>query len=203
MQKESYQLKADKRDVVGKKVRDLRKNGVIPGVVYGSKAESVNISIPLIVFKKVFAQAGTSALIDLTIGDSAAIKVLSHEPQYNPVTDQPIHVDFYQVRMDEEIKTEIPLEFIGESEAVETLDGSLVTNRDALEVECLPTALVSEIKVDISKLKTFEDSITVADLSIPEGIKVLTEPDEMIALVEPPRSEEECGGSGPRGDDLR
>jgi large subunit ribosomal protein L25 len=93
--------------------------------------------------------------------------------------------------MDEKIKTEIPLEFVGESEAVEQLDGSLVTNRDNVEVECLPADLVSEIQVNISELKTFEDSISVKDLAIPQGIEVLTDSEEVIAVVEPPRSEEE------------
>jgi large subunit ribosomal protein L25 len=93
--------------------------------------------------------------------------------------------------MDEKIKTEIPLSFTGESEAVEQLEGSLVTNKDAIEVECLPTDLVSEIEVNISSLKTFEDTIKISDLKIPANIEILHDQDEIIALVEEPRSEEE------------
>lgn len=93
--------------------------------------------------------------------------------------------------MDEKIKTEIPLEFIGVSDAVETLDGSFVTNRDSIEIECLPTDLVSEVTIDLSVLKTFEDQVTVKDLKLPSTIEVLTDLEEVICFVEEPRSEEE------------
>lgn len=186
-----YQLRASDRTTTGKKVKALRSAGNIPAVLYGHGAKPQNISVNRIEFTKIFEDAGTSSLIDLKIEDSAPVKVLSHEPQVDPVRDAPLHVDFYRVRMDEKIKTEIPLEFTGESEAVEQLDGSLVTNRDNVEVECLPADLVSEIQVNIAVLKTFEDTISVKDLKVPQGIEILTDPDEVVALVEPPRSEEE------------
>jgi large subunit ribosomal protein L25 len=93
--------------------------------------------------------------------------------------------------MDEKIKTEIPLTFVGESDAVANLDGTLITNRDEVEVECLPADLVSEITIDISALKTFEDQITVADIKLPNAVEILVEPEEVICFVEEPRSEEE------------
>lgn len=93
--------------------------------------------------------------------------------------------------MDEKIKTEIPLEFVGESEAVKSLEGSLVQNKDSVEVECLPGDLVGEIQIDISVLKTFDDSIHISDITVPHGIEILADAEEMIASVEPPRSEEE------------
>ena len=188
---QSYALKAHKRIIIGKKVKKLRREGLIPAVIYGHKAKPENIAIDKSEFEKVFAQAGTSALVELSIEGKDKFKVLTHEPQLDPVRDNPLHVDFYRVRMDEKIKTEIPLEFTGESLAVEQLDGSLVTNRDAIEIECLPNDLVPEIKVDISTLKTFDDTILVKNLPVPPGIEILTEPEETIALVEPPRSEEE------------
>jgi large subunit ribosomal protein L25 len=186
-----YSLKAEKREITGKKVKSLRNDGFIPAVIYGHGTKPQSLSIRANEFKKIFSEAGTSSLVDLKIGESGAVKVLTHEPQYNPVTEAPMHIDFYKVRMDEKIKTEIPLEFVGESEAVEQLDGSLVTNRDNVEVECLPSDLISEIVVDLSVLKTFEDVINVSDLKIPSGIEIMTEKEEVIALVEPPRSEEE------------
>jgi len=188
---EKILLKALAREIVGKKTKNLRKNGFIPAVVYGHGGEPQSLSISKKDFEKAFADAGTSTLIDLEIEGKGSVKVLAHEPQINPVTDEPVHVDFYRVKMDKKIKTEIPLEFVGESEAVAHQDGSLVTNRDSIEVECLPGDLVSEIKVDISVLKTFEQSITVKDLNIPPTIEVLNDPEEVIALVEAPRSEEE------------
>lgn len=93
--------------------------------------------------------------------------------------------------MTEKIVTEIPLKFIGEAPAVVDLDGTLLVNRDNIEVECLPTDLVHEIEVDISSLKTFDDLIKVADLKIPKGLEVLNDPNEVVASVTPPRSEEE------------
>lgn len=191
VEQKKISLQAATRSVTGKKVKSLRNSGVIPAIVYGHKRNPEALSIKKTEFVKAYGEAGTSTLIDLKIDDSSSIKVLAHEPQLDPVRDEPIHVDFYQVRMDEKIKTEIPLEFIGTSEAVETQDGTLITNRDNVEVECLPTDLVSSIEVDLSALKTFEDQITVASIKVPQGIEILTEPEEVIAFAEEPRSEEE------------
>lgn len=190
-EQKTHALKARERGVTGKKVKTLRLKGIVPAVVYGRDAKPQNISLAANEFTKIYSEAGTSSLVDLTIDNAAPIKVLTHEPQLDPVKNVPIHIDFYKVRMDEKIKTEIPLEFIGASEAVEQLDGSLVTNRDSVEVECLPSDLVSEIKVDITPLKTFEDNITISDLKVPAGIEILNDSEEVVALVEPPRSEEE------------
>ena len=186
-----YNLFAEKREITGKKVKSIRAEGIMPAVLYGHKVEAENISIPIVNFEKTFSEAGTSSLIDLVVGSEKPVKVLSHEPQNDPVTGRAIHVDFYRVKMDKKIKTEIPLNFIGESEAVEQLEGSLVTNKDTVEVECLPTDLVSEIDVDISSLKIFDDVIKVTDLNVPTGIEILHDKEEIIALVEKPRSEEE------------
>ncbi len=188
---QTFQLQASERTLLKKQTKNLRREGIIPAVVYGRGEKPANIEIDRKIFNRIYGEAGTSALIDLKVGDKPAFKVLAHDTQLHPVTGVMAHVDFYKVKMDEEIKTEIPLEFFGESEAVKNMDGSLVTNRDNIEVECLPADLVSEIKVDISVLKTFEDTITVADLKVPQGIKILTEPEEMIVSVEEPRSEEE------------
>lgn len=188
---EKVNLKAKNRELLGKKVKQLRRNGEIPAVVYGKDAENINITLDKNEFQKVLEKAGSSTIVDLDIEGKEALKVLIHEPDKHPVTDEILHVDLYKVNMKEEIHTEIPLEFVGTSVAVEDLEGNLITNKDALEVKCLPGNLVSEIKVDISALKTFEDIIKVSDLNIPEGIEVLAETDEIIAQVTPPRSEEE------------
>ena len=184
-------LKAEPRTTVGKKVKNLRRAGFIPAVVYGRGAKNQNISLGLKDFNHAYEKAGTSALIEIAVDGKEKINVLAHEPQYDPVLGKPVHVDFYQVRMDEKIKTEVPLRLVGESEAVTQLDGTLVNPRDNVEVECLPNKLVHELEVDITKLKTFDDQIKVGDLTAPDGIKILTDPEEVIALVEAPRSEEE------------
>jgi large subunit ribosomal protein L25 len=188
---ETILLEAKKRSELGKKVKTLRKSGFIPAVIYGYKTNNTPLTITKKDFREAFDKAGTSAIVDLKIDKDPIQKVLIHEPQIDPVSGEPIHIDFYKVRMDQKIKTEIPLVFIGESAAVKELEGSLVTNKDSVEIECLPNDLISEIKVDISPLKTFEDSIHIKDIEIPETISILNDPEETVALVEEPRSEEE------------
>ncbi len=163
----------------------------MPGIVYGHGFNNEAVVIAKKDLLKAHEQAGQSSLIDLTIADKAAYKVLIHELQYDPVSDEPIHVDLYRVKMTEKIKTEIPIKLVGEAPAVEDLQGTLIQNKDELRVEALPQDLVHEIEVDISRLKTFEDKIHVKDLTIPSGIEVQEEPEEVVALVQPPRSEEE------------
>ncbi len=190
-QTQTYKLDATKREILGKKVKSIKKDGLIPAIVYGHGIENTPIAVNQKIFAKILKEAGSSALVDLKISDKENFKVLIKDAQLNPVSGDSIHVDFYKVRMDEKIKTEIPLTFVGESEAVANMDGTLVTNRDEVEVECLPADLVSEIIVDISALKTFENQITVADIKLPNGIEMLVEPEEVICFVEEPRSEEE------------
>lgn len=188
---ETLVLTAKKRDTLGRKVKNLRAKGELPAVLYGHGKEAEALSLVKKEFEKVFAKAGSSSLVELKIEENQPVNVLIHETQLHPVTDQPLHVDFYQVKMDENIKTDIPLKFSGEAPAVETMDGTLVTPKDTLEVECLPKDLVPEIEVDVSPLSDFEKRITVADLPKLLGIEYQAEPEEVIALVEPPRSEEE------------
>jgi len=190
-EQKQYHLKAEIREITGKKVKKLRLRGLIPAVLYGRDIKPEALTVTKNEFEKVYKEAGTASLVDLEVENKAPVKVITHEPQLDPVKDEPLHIDFYKVRMDEKIKTEIPLEFTGESKAVEQLDGSLVTNRDNIEVECLPADLIPALIVDISTLKTFEDSITVGSLKVPPEIEVLTDKDEVIASVEPPRSDEE------------
>lgn len=187
---EIFRLEAKPRKILGKKVRRLRKEGILPAILYGHDIKPEPVLVKKTDFEKVYEVAGSSNIIKLSL-DNKTLNVLAHEPDLHPVTGLPIHVDFYQVKMDEKIKTEIPLKFIGESKAVKELDGTLVINKDAIEVECLPKDLVSEIEVDTSPLQTFDDLIHIRDLKVPAGIEVLEEEDEVVASVESPRSEEE------------
>ncbi len=188
---QSYSLKAQKRNILGKKVKSLRQAGQIPAVVYGGKKEAKPLILSFTEFDKIYREAGSSSIVDLNIDDKETDNVLIQEPQYNAVSGLPQHVDFLRVRMDEKIKTEIPLEFVGESKAVEQLGGTLVTPHDKLEVECLPKDLVPAIQIDLSSLNTFDDQIKISDINIPNGITVEIDDSEVVALVEAPRSEEE------------
>lgn len=188
---ETITLKASPRKILGKKVKGIRREGQIPAILYGRKFTS----LPLVLSQKEFADiasgAGEATIINLEMPAQQPVKVLIRNIQRDPVTDNFVHVDFYKLDMKQEIQTEIPLEFIGMSPAVEELEGNLITNKDSIKVECLPDRLVSKIEVDISFLKTFEDLIHVGELNIPEGIKVLDEKEDVVAQVTPPRSEEE------------
>ena len=188
---EKINLKAEKRKIIGKKVKQLRRNGKIPANLYGQGKRAQNLTLDLTTFEKVYKKAGGSALVDLTIDNQKPIKILIHEPQYDPISNMPIHVDMYKIKMNEEITTEIPLEFIGISPAVKEQEGNLIKNKDSVEVECLPGDLISHIDVDISVLKTFDDIIHVKDLNVPENIKVKDDPEETVAVVNAPISEEE------------
>jgi len=188
---EQINLKASPREIIGKKVKVLRSKGQIPSILYGRDYKSTPLLLDKTEFEKVFSEAGSSMIVNLDITNKGTEKILIREPQKDPVTDLILHVDLYKVDMTKEIHTDIPLKFVGASAAVEELEGNLISNKDALEVECLPDRLVSEIEIDITPLKTFEDLIKVKNIKIPEGIKVINDPEEIIAQVTPPRSEEE------------
>ncbi len=187
-----YKLEAKKREIFGKKLKEAREQGLVPAIVYGKGKENINLFVGENIFNKIFKNTGENTLIELSIEGEKEIKnVLAHEVQTDPVTDKIIHIDFFEVRMDEEVETEVPLTFIGESLAVKNMGGTLSTNKDSIEVKSLPGNIPKEIEVDISILKTFEDSILAKDLNIPSNVELLTDKEETIAFVNPPRSEEE------------
>ncbi len=188
----AYQLEAQKRTDTGSRLVALRAKGLVPAILYGKGKENINLAVEKNAFNRIFRQTGETSLLELAIaGESQPHNVLIHDLQNDPVSDEPIHADFYEVRMDEEIETEVPLVFIGEAPAVKDLEGTLITNKTAVAVKCLPANIPHEITVNIAKLATFEDSIKVSDLQIPANIELLTDPEETIAIVNPPRSEEE------------
>ena len=185
-------LKAKPRDILGKKVITLRKQGIIPAVLYGPKTKgSISISIKDREFEKLWNEAGETSLIDLEIEGSKKHTVLIHSIAYNPVSDKPIHVDFYEIDQTKPIHLNIPLEFIGEVPIIKEEGGVLLKLVHEIEVEALPSKLPHELKIDLSKLKTYEDKITTSDISLPEGVSALSDKDLVIAFAEPPRVAEE------------
>ncbi|MFA5070639.1 MAG: 50S ribosomal protein L25 [Patescibacteria group bacterium] len=188
---ETITLKAKIREAKGKQNNKLRKENMVPAVVYGHDTKPLSLAVNYFDLKKVFAKAGESSLVDLIIAEKKPIKVLIQAIQFDSKSDQMIHADFHQVKMTEKITTEVALNFVGESPAVKGLSGVLVKSLDRLKITCLPADLVHEIEVDLSRLKTFEDIIYVRDLKIPANIEVLDQSGEAVAKVIPPRSEEE------------
>lgn len=185
-------LSAKIRKDFGKKVKALRKKGILPGVLYGPKVKATPLEIDLKEFEKVYQEAGESSLVSLEIvGQKQKNLVLIHEVKPDPLTEKPIHVDFYQPKLEEEVEASVPLIFEGEALAVKDLGGTLIKNISEIEVKALPQNLPKEIKVNIEGLKTFEDNILIKDLKLPERVKILKEPEEIVASVSPPEKIEE------------
>ena len=184
-------LNVKARTVTGGKVNRLRYKGQIPAVVYGHGLKNQNITVAALEFNKLFKEAGESSMVDLKIDDKKPIQVLIHDLQYEPVKHTIRHIDFYQVNVTEKITAEVKLKFVGESPVVKGQGGVLVAPITKVKIECLPKDLIHELGVDISSLKTFDDTIRIKDLIIPTGIEILAVIDQVIVLVEAPRSEEE------------
>jgi len=185
-------LSAKIRKNLGKKVKLLRKKEILPAVLYGHKIKNLNLELNFKEFEKIYKEAGESSLISLNIEDEKQkFLVLIHDIQFNPLTEKPIHVDFYQPLLKEEIEVNIPIIFEGESKAVKELEGTLVKNISEVKVKAKPQSLPHEIRVNIDGLKTFEDNIKISDLKIPAGVKILREPEEIVTSVSPPEKIEE------------
>lgn len=182
-------LKAVKRTEVGKKADKLRKQDMIPAVMYGNKIAAENVAVNYIDFKRVYDKAGESALVEIEL-EGKKHNVLIHDIQLAPMSGKVTHIDFFQVNMKEEVETEIPLEFVGEAPAVKALGGVLVKTMDEISVKCLPADLPEKYEIDISSLATFDDVISVKDLKISDKVEILLDPETVIATVSAPRSEE-------------
>lgn len=188
---EIVSLNVQSRTATGKKVAGLRAQGFVPGVIYGHGFENRSVSAEAIPFDKILKKAGTSSLVDLSIDGAAPIKVLIHDVQRNPVTNQVGHIDFYHVKMTEKLSAQVPLVLIGESKAVKEAGAILVKTLDRVTVECLPQDLVHELTVDISTLDNFDDAIHVSDIVVPHGITIEADASEVVVTVKAPRTEAE------------
>lgn len=191
---EKVLLEATARAERGRKVNVGRREGRVPAVVYGHSVESTSLWVNALDLKRLLKKSGESTIIDLKIDGKDDRNVLIHEIQKNGVTGKFTHVDFFQVRMDEEIETEVELVFIGEAPAVKTLGGILVKSIDKVTVKCLPANLPSHIDVDVSMIDSFEKHLTVGDLKISDKVKLDIDPETVVALVTPPRTEAELAG---------
>jgi len=184
-----FEIQTENREVFGKKLEPFRKKGKLPAVLYGPKEKARPIFISLKDFKKIWDEAGESTVIQLNLGDTKK-EVLIQDVAMDPVKGEPVHVDFYAVLMDKPIQASVSLVFEGISSAVKNLGGILVKVMHELEVEALPKNLPHELSVDISVLANFEDKISAKDIILPKGVKLISNLEETIALIEAPREEE-------------
>lgn len=185
------ELITQKRDIFGKATKTLRGKGLIPAELYGHGLENLHLSVPAKEFAKLFKQAGESTIIKLKVEDEKDFNVLVHDISKNALTDEISHIDFYSVRMDEKIKTRVPLEFIGESIAVKEQSGVLIKSMREVEVEALPADLPRHIQVDIGLISNIGNSILVKDLPVKKGVKLLVDPETAVATVIEMAKEEE------------
>lgn len=188
-------LQATIRTTLGKKSRRLRKDGLIPAVLYGKKVKSIAVAVGYKEFEKIYREAGESTLVSLLIegkeqGAEKENAVLFRDPIRHPLTQAFMHVDFYQVPMDEEIRISIPLVFENESLLVKNGEAVLAKNIYTLEIIALPRDLPHEIKVDLSKLQTIDDMILGKDLALPPGVRVAAGENFVIASLTLPEAEE-------------
>jgi large subunit ribosomal protein L25 len=177
-------LKAEERKIEGRKVKNLRKEGILPGNVYGKKIKSLAVQVDLKEFTKTFKEIGETGLLTIQIGTDEK-PVLIHNLQKNPKSDELIHVDFLQVDLKVKVEADIPVELIGESPAEKQGIGTVVQYLNEVKVEALPTDLPESFEVDTSILSEVDQSIMVKS-----KVEIKSDLEEMVAKVEPPQKEE-------------
>lgn len=183
-----FKLSAKLRDIFGKKVAQKRTEGELPAVLYGSALSSEGkpvaqaLFVNLIEFKKVFKTAGESSIISLNL-DGKSTDVLIHEVQFDSLSGEPIHADFYAVSQDQEIEVDVPLVFEGVAGAIKDLGGNLVKVLHELPISALPKNLPHDLVVDISVLTTLDSQILVKDIKLPTGVKSTLDDNEVVALI--------------------
>lgn len=182
-------LNAQRRDLLGRKVKKLRREGLMPGNVYGKKVESMSVSVEIKDLEKTYKKVGETGLLELVV-DGKTRPVLIHNVQTHPVTDEFLHVDFLQVNLNEKVKTQIPLEMVGVSPAEKSGMGTVVQYLNEIEVEALPGDLPDKFEIDTSKLIDLESAVLISDLKHDKNkVEILDQSDQILAKVEPPQEE--------------
>jgi large subunit ribosomal protein L25 len=186
------ELRAARRTVAGKKVRFLRRQGLVPANMYGPGLSSTPLQLPVREVDTLLRRTTTTMLVPLRVDDEPPRRVLVRGVQRHPVDDRALHVDFYALAMNETLRTAVGLHFVGEAPAVAQFNGTLVHNVDTIDVECLPADLPARIEVDLSGLAELHQAVHVRDLPVPAGVTVLTPDDTAVITVLPPAIEAEA-----------
>ncbi len=176
------QLKAATRDLLGKSSRRLHGQGKLAAVVYGHNTKPTPLVLDRLEFQKVFLKSGRTHLVDLVV-DGRTDKVLVREIQTHPRRLGPIHVDFYQVNLEEKITVEVPIHLVGESAAVKRGDADILQPIHSLRVECLPSDIPEAFEVDMTPLEEIESEVRISDIKMPKGVTVLIDPEELVVKI--------------------
>lgn len=174
-------LKVEKRIILGKGLKKLRRDGIIPANVYGKNIKSESVQVKADELEKVYKETGETGLVDLELAGKL-IPVLIHNVQKN-FRGKVLHTDFFQVNLKEKVKAMVPLEIIGEPTAVTEKLGILMNIIDEIEVEALPESLPENIAVSIEHLANVNDQVLVSDLKVPEGVEILTDGSQVISKI--------------------
>lgn len=174
-------LKVEKRKTLGKKVKNLRREGILPANIYGKDIKSLAVQLGQKDFDKVFKVAGETGLVDVMV-DSQTIPALIHNVQTDYLGNY-LHADFFKVNLSEKVKTMVPISILGEPKAVLDKVGLLMNIMSEIEVEALPEALPEHIEVNVENLALVDEQITVGDIKAPQGVTVLTDPNQVIVKI--------------------
>lgn len=191
------ELIVETRKIFGKKVRFLRRQGITPAHLYGHNVEPVPLQCDTVHLRQVLAKTGTTGLIELKLDKARKTRaVMTREIQKDALTGELIHVDFYQVRMEEKIRVEVPIVQIGEAPALKMKENFLSHELDTLSIECLPNEIPAQIELDVSVLEEADQTIHVSDIVLGDNITVLTNPEQLIMKISTGFVEKE----GPEGE---
>nr|BBH93853.1 50S ribosomal protein L25 [Thermogemmatispora argillosa] len=193
------ELEVQRRQVLGKATRRLRRQGIIPANIFGHKEPPLAIQLEAAAFERFRRQHKAASLVTLRIpGDSFAETALVHSIQRDPCTGKILHVDFFRVSQEEEVEVKVPLHLVGEAPAVKESGGTLLRLLDALEVACRATEIPEAIEVDVSPLVEVEQIIHAGEIKLPPNVRLLTDPHEPVVKAEPPAVEvEEAAEAAP------
>jgi len=172
---------------MGKRSRRLIREGKLPAILYGHSVEPTPLTLERLEFQKVFVKSGRTHLVDLVLDGDRTEKVLVREIQTHPRRQGPIHVDFYQVNLQEKIQVEVPVHIVGESGPVKQGDGDVLQPMHSIRVECLPTEIPEDFEVDITPLDEIGAELRVSDVKVRQGVTVLDDPDELVVKIVPKR----------------
>jgi large subunit ribosomal protein L25 len=187
------ELNLDAREAQGKANKRLRREGIVPGVVYGKGEGSTNVQVEAKTFETLYRAAGRTSVVKFRLpGASRATSGFIKSVQRHPLSGQAIHVDYYLVNLNVEMEVDVPLVFVGEAPAVEASGGTLLHNLSSIRVKALPNDIPHEVQVDVSVLKSLDVAIHVKDLNLNRDlVQVLSDGETLVSTVVPPRVEEE------------
>jgi large subunit ribosomal protein L25 len=195
---EKVVIKATKRDVAGKQVSALRRAGQLPAVIYGRHTEPINISLDMHSASQALAKATSSSIVTIDV-DGKEYPTLVREKQRDYIKNRLLHVDFLAVSLNEKLRATVSLHFFGVSAAVKDFSAVMVHNLEQFHVECLPADLPERIEVDIAQLGRVGDAIRVRDVAVSDKLRVLENPDTVVAVASAPKVEEVAAVPGAEG----